>query len=249
LQKRRTHHGGLNYVGRGKGIHYGYERSDHHTDGSQIRAKRLAKLGGPASAGTTQSPTPTGSSNTTPLEQSAAPSPPPAQASALTDSATNAPASSEQAQNTTTRQIKVQPRTASPAKRERDGSQRPKPAVEKAPESLENWQDKMLRQVFRVTLKPEEVRDVHGHHLIHLASTRDDLEEQSAPLQLNVEVVEAAITEAASKAPGGKPFKYLLASFKLHPRRDQAAMHELLCFRNNNAGNVWRQRTRWKSAG
>jgi ubiquitin conjugation factor E4 B len=79
---------------------------------------------------------------------------------------------------------------------------------------LENWQDKMLRQVFRVTLKPEEVRDVHGHHLIHLASTRDDLEEQSAPLQLNVEVVEAAITEAASKAPGGKPFKYLLASFK-----------------------------------
>ena len=55
---------------------------------------------------------------------------------------------------------------------------------------------------------------MHGHHLIHLASTRDDLEEQSAPLQLNVEIVEAAITEAASKAPGGKPFKYLLASFK-----------------------------------
>lgn len=55
---------------------------------------------------------------------------------------------------------------------------------------------------------------MHGHPLIHLASTRDDLEEQNAPLQLNVEVVEAAITEAASKAPGGKPFKYLLASFK-----------------------------------
>lgn len=72
----------------------------------------------------------------------------------------------------------------------------------------------MLKQVFRVTLKPEEVKDIHGHPMIHLASTRDDLEEQNAPLQLNVEVVEAAITEAASKAPGGKPFKYLLASFK-----------------------------------
>lgn len=79
---------------------------------------------------------------------------------------------------------------------------------------METWQDKMLRQVFRVTLKPEELRDLQGHPLIHLASTRDDLEEQSAPLLLNVEVVEPAITEAASKAPAGKPFKYLLGSFK-----------------------------------
>jgi ubiquitin conjugation factor E4 B len=72
----------------------------------------------------------------------------------------------------------------------------------------------MLRQVFRVTLNPEELRDLHGHSLIHLASTCDDLETQSAPLQLNVEVIEAAIAEAASKAPGGKTFKYLLACFK-----------------------------------
>ena len=111
--------------------------------------------------------------------------------------------------------MNVQPRTVSPVKRERDGSQRPKPAAAgKAPESLESWQDKILRQVFRVTLNPEETRDLHGHSLIYLASTRDDLAEQSAPLQLNIDVVEAAIAEAASQAPGGKTFKYLLACFK-----------------------------------
>ncbi|GAI89435.1 unnamed protein product, partial [marine sediment metagenome] len=72
----------------------------------------------------------------------------------------------------------------------------------------------MLRQVFRVTLNPEDTRDLHGHALIYLASTRDDLAEQSAPLQLNIDVIEAAIAEAASQAPGGKTFKYLLACFK-----------------------------------
>jgi ubiquitin conjugation factor E4 B len=103
----------------------------------------------------------------------------------------------------------------SPVKRERDGSQRPKPsAAGKTPETIESWQDKMLRQVFRVTLNPDETRDLHGHSLIYLASTRDDLAEQSAPLQLNIDVIEAAIAEAASQAPGGKTFKYLLACFK-----------------------------------
>lgn len=72
----------------------------------------------------------------------------------------------------------------------------------------------MLRQVFRVTLKEGEIRDMQGHSLVQLASTREDLQEANAPLQLNVEVLEGAITEAASKAPGGKPFEYLLSCFK-----------------------------------
>lgn len=121
----------------------------------------------------------------------------------------------EPAEKKTGPQIKIQPRPASPAKRERDGSERPRSRTnEKAPESLESWQDKNLRQILRVTLKPEELKDLHGHPLVFLASTREDLVESGAPLQLNVEVLEGAITEAASNAQDSKPFEYLLQCFK-----------------------------------
>ncbi|EMC97218.1 hypothetical protein BAUCODRAFT_68628 [Baudoinia panamericana UAMH 10762] len=111
-------------------------------------------------------------------------------------------------------QIKIRPRPASPAKRESDGSEKARPKPAKEPDSLEVWQDRSLRSIFRVSLKPEEVRDLHGHHLVFLASTREDLVESKAPLQLNVDALEGAITEAASHAPGGKPFEYLLSCFK-----------------------------------
>ena len=124
----------------------------------------------------------------------------------------------QEAEKKSAPQIKIQPRQtspAAPAKRERDGSERPRSRTnEKAAESLETWQDRSLRQIFRVTLKPEEVKDAHGHPLVFLASTREDLVEASAPLQLNVEILEGAITEAAGNAPDNKPFEYLLQSFK-----------------------------------
>lgn len=84
----------------------------------------------------------------------------------------------------------------------------------KSEESLETWQDKLLKQVFRVTLDSDEVKDTHGHALIFLASTKDDLEEQGSQVLLSTDVLESAITEAASKAPGNNPFEYLLACFK-----------------------------------
>ena len=64
-----------------------------------------------------------------------------------------------------------------------------------------------------MTLQPEETKDAHGHRLIFLASTREDLENGPAIL-LNVESLDGAITEAASKAPDGKAFEYLLTCFK-----------------------------------
>lgn len=178
--------------------------------------KRLAKLGGPTGGSPSQSPAPNTTSETTSPAQSAATSPP-AQKPATSPPTGQNPfaqlgVKQEQERKPSGPQIKVRPRPTSPPKRERDGSE--KPRAEKAPENIEVWQDKMLRQVFRVTLKPQETKDIHGHSLILLASTRDDLEQASAPMQLHVEVLEGAITEAASKAPAGKPFEYLLACFK-----------------------------------
>lgn len=63
-------------------------------------------------------------------------------------------------------------------------------------------------------MKPDEVKDAHGHTLIFISRTVDELEESDAPLQLNVDNLEQAITEAASKPSAGKPFEYLLQCFK-----------------------------------
>lgn len=74
--------------------------------------------------------------------------------------------------------------------------------------------DRILRQVMRVTLDPEEVVDTNGNKLVFLASTRQDLEDQKAPMLLNVEVLEGAITEAAAQAEDRNIFRYLLTCFK-----------------------------------
>ena len=113
-------------------------------------------------------------------------------------------------------QVKVTPRPASPAKRERDGSEKPRArAVEKASESVEVWKDRSLRTIFRVTLRPEETKDLHGHSLIFLAGLREDMAGEGKPLLLDEEGVDMAIlTDAAPNAPNGKPFEYLLGCFK-----------------------------------
>jgi ubiquitin conjugation factor E4 B len=74
------------------------------------------------------------------------------------------------------------------------------------------WQDKTLRQILHVTLNPDEAAS--SKDLIYLASTREDLTGQDGALQLNTEMLDGVITEAAGQAPGGKPFEYLLTSFK-----------------------------------
>ena len=182
-------------------------------DPLQIRAKRLAKLGGnTASANNTSTPTtpqPTSDTAKPTVESEKATSQPPA------NPFSQVLMNPEETSKKVSPQIKITPRPASPAKRERDGSERPRIRQEKPAESFEVWQDRHLRSIFRVTLEPEGTKDAHGHRLLFLASTRSELDESGiSPPLLNVEVLEGAITEAASQAPGGKPFEYLLACFK-----------------------------------
>ena len=127
-----------------------------------------------------------------------------------------------------TKQIKIHPRPSSPPKRERDGSERPRPRVsDQQQESIETWQDKTLRQIFRVTFNKEETRDSHGHPLLFLSGTREDLihPDASTPIRLSLEVLEGAITEAASYPPGNKPFEYLLQCFKTVSRAIRATKY------------------------
>ena len=169
----------------------------------QIRQKRLAKLGGndqpstpPAADNTTDQPAAKENKQSTPVD----------------NPFSQVVQKQDEGEKKTSPQIKVTPRPASPAKRVRDGSE--KPRAQKPAESLDTWQDRNLRAIFRITLNESDTRDAHGNKLIYLPSTKNELEEQFSPVQMNMEVLEGAITEAASHAPGGKPFEYLLASFK-----------------------------------
>ncbi|QIW96970.1 hypothetical protein AMS68_002488 [Peltaster fructicola] len=201
------------------------------SDADKIRMKRLAKLGGNSNQNTSSTADATSSESAsqapTPLE-TAPTTPTPAQVAAK-NSSLLAQAPQQQPQSSPTQPtqpskpttIKVPQRPSSPAKRDRDGQEKPR-VTSKPVESLDVWQDKMLRQVFRVTLEAEEVRDSHGHALAFLASTRDDLQESGAQIRLSSDVIESAITEAASKAPDNKPFEYLLACFKRASRAIRA---------------------------
>lgn len=87
---------------------------------------------------------------------------------------------------------------------------RPKPAE---PQTPEVWEDKQLSAIFRLSLKPEVVKDIHGHELHYVEGVRQDLEDENAPLLLKTSLLDQALTEAASKT-NGQPLTYLLPCWK-----------------------------------
>ncbi|KAI4183557.1 MAG: hypothetical protein L6R41_005329 [Letrouitia leprolyta] len=84
----------------------------------------------------------------------------------------------------------------------------------KAGETIEEWEDKVLRGIFRVTLDPFARSDSHGHHLSFVKGVKADLEEQGQPLQLSTATLDQAILEAASNISKLTPLEYLLACWK-----------------------------------
>ncbi len=65
-------------------------------------------------------------------------------------------------------------------------------------------------------------RDTHGHSLHYVASVREDLEEQGAPVRLSTAVLDQAILEAASNTGTITPLDYLLACWKRVSRQLRA---------------------------
>ncbi|KAK1048827.1 Ubiquitin conjugation factor E4 [Friedmanniomyces endolithicus] len=180
------------------------------SDADKIRQKRLAKLGGlpTNSTATPSQPTPAAEPVAPQPPQESQKSPPPTEASGNPFAQLGM---KEQEPERKPTQIKIRPRPVSPAQKRPGDASRPRSKTRET-ESFEVWQDRNLRSIFRVTLNPGETRDSHGHSLMFLSSTRDDLGD--GPLLLNTEILEGAITEAASHAPGNKPFEYLLTCFK-----------------------------------
>ncbi|KAI4229400.1 MAG: hypothetical protein L6R36_000941 [Xanthoria steineri] len=81
-------------------------------------------------------------------------------------------------------------------------------------ETLPEWEDKILRGIFRLTLDPSARTDGHGHSLTFVKSVREELEDQRQPVRLEAAILDQALLEAASNVSKITPLDYLLACWK-----------------------------------
>ncbi|EON62739.1 hypothetical protein W97_01964 [Coniosporium apollinis CBS 100218] len=193
--------------------------ADIQSDADKIRNKRLAKLGGqgPSQPSSTSS-TPPAAASATPPEaenESALPAP---QARTDSPSSNGVPSSDVVSQTTPVSiprpasGITITSKTSIPQKREIDDG-RPRSRQGRR-ETLEEWEDHTLGNIFKVTLDPRAAHDAHGNALIFLEGVRSDLKSEGAPIRLSIGVLDQAITEAASSPSAGTPLDYLLGCWK-----------------------------------
>ncbi|KUI73598.1 Ubiquitin conjugation factor E4 [Cytospora mali] len=91
------------------------------------------------------------------------------------------------------------------------------PAKRHAPESFEEWADKTISHIFRVTTDEKRQTDVHGHKLAYLSDLSAELREQNpdGALRLSSDNIEQAILEAANAVSHEKPLMdYMLPCWK-----------------------------------
>lgn len=82
-------------------------------------------------------------------------------------------------------------------------------------EDIETWENRVLGQIFRITLDPNQKTDASNHRLIYLPNLRTELEEENAPIRLSQDRLSDAITEASTTIPHNKPvLDYLLPCWK-----------------------------------
>ncbi|GMG05505.1 unnamed protein product [Aspergillus oryzae] len=88
------------------------------------------------------------------------------------------------------------------------------PPPPRAEESIEAFEDRTLSAVFKLTLKEDRQRDIHGQRLTYLSGLKSELEEQGRDLRIETAVLDQALLEAASNAPQQKPLDYLLPCWR-----------------------------------
>ena len=105
-------------------------------------------------------------------------------------------------------------RPLTPLKRDRPRSSSGR-SSSRAGETPEQWEDRILGNVFRFSLESDHRIDGHGNQIHYLEATRNELEEQHEPLHLNTSLLDQAILEAASNSvKDTAPLDYLLGCWR-----------------------------------
>ncbi|EYE97942.1 ubiquitin-ubiquitin ligase UFD2 [Aspergillus ruber CBS 135680] len=215
--------------------------SDNLSDADKIRNKRLAKLGNP----TPSSPggegsdssvptTPTQPSSSTP--QFPAPSQPQTGTISTPNSQAPSPRPEQQRQPSEGKRIKITPTASSSAAHSQSVTpiSNTPPPQPRAEESIEAFEDRTLSAVFKLSLREDRQKDIHGQRLYYLPGLRSELEDQGREPRIDSAVLDQALLEAATNAK--RPLDYLLPCWKricrLHkgfrrPRDDDAKFNAI----------------------
>lgn len=78
-------------------------------------------------------------------------------------------------------------------------------------DTIESWEDRTLSGIFRITLNEEQKE---RGQVYYLPGVKSDLEDEGASLRISLAVLDQAILEAASRTRNGKPLEYLLGCWK-----------------------------------
>ncbi|WZH39337.1 ubiquitin elongating factor core-domain-containing protein [Fusarium acuminatum] len=196
-----------------------------------IRARRLAKLGTstPVSSKSDENKAPDSESSnpsrtSTPKPQ---PQPAPTEPRPKINITSSAPAESSSSNPFNKLGVKAEPSSStgsSHVNRKRLASEiddmaaadrsSPKPSNSQ-PESDASYADRILSQIFRITVDPHKMINGHGQRLTFLPSLNEELNESGEPLKLSLNILDQALMEAATSYPQDKPLmSYFLPCWK-----------------------------------
>jgi ubiquitin conjugation factor E4 B len=178
-------------------------------EGASQEQKKSPERSNPATSPPRETPpqiqqTPRPSINITKMPRS--PSPP----------RTSSKAGSEQMSNGEPTRIRITPAGEdhiTSQKRVALGTGSPRPGS-RAGETIEQFEDRTLRSIFRLTLNSEQPKDLNGQPLYFLSGLRQELEDERRPIMLTTDTLEQAIMEAGPNLRKMKPLDWLLASWK-----------------------------------
>ena len=105
-------------------------------------------------------------------------------------------------------------RLVTPQKRDRPSSSKGRSAS-RTGETLEQWEDRVLGNVFRFSLDPDHRLDSQANPVHFLSGTRQELEETNQPPRLITTLLDQSILEAASNLKQNvTPLDYMLGCWK-----------------------------------
>jgi len=185
----------------------------------QMRQRRLAKLA--AAGGSSSSP-----SSPTPSERAESPRNQPENEKPATPSTSSKLPPKVNISSPSTSTSKNLPNQIGIKKKPENGAGAPpakKVQVSKE-ESLEDWSNRALSDIFRVTLDQERTTDAQGSRLVYLSDLKADLEESGEPLKLTASSLDSALLEAARHVPSNMALlDYFLPCWKRILRALRAA--------------------------
>ncbi|KZM20704.1 ubiquitin-ubiquitin ligase [Ascochyta rabiei] len=176
-------------------------KADDHI--AQIRAKRLAKLGGPPTS--RPSCTAPEASGSAPASGTSSPKPATTQPPRTSDLGSQSDGKIEQ-EPASRINIKPAVSASTPAP--------PPPAPKTQDVSIEAWTDRTISGIFRITLEEGRTQDPHGHKVYFALSSKQDLEDEGRPLRFTTDMLDSVVLEAASSHMHGNALEYLLGCWK-----------------------------------